>query len=67
MKKLALIIGVVGIVGLSSCKKEYTCCVVDGSGDKVTGYTCVTEKYSKAQKDAIEVSVAGTDYKWECE
>ncbi|MGB0885324.1 MAG: hypothetical protein ACPGR5_02785 [Chitinophagales bacterium] len=67
MKKLALIIGVVGIVGLSSCKKEVTCCVYDGD-TKVSSLSssCFTGKYSKAQIDTYEAVVASGTYSWKC-
>lgn len=48
MKKLALVIAVAGIVGLSSCKKCNTC----ETGSLTTEYC--SDTYTTAQLDALE-------------
>ena len=62
MKKAFTVLTVVAFVAaFTSCKKEYECCYYD-NGVKLStvGYTCVTSKMSKKEKEDVESAAATT-------
>ena len=66
MKKL-LLIGAVGVLGLTACKKDYECCTTVSDATSSVE-TCVTGKYSKKEVEDIETSteVAGVTTETKC-
>ena len=65
MKKVILL-GVVAVFALASCKKEYTCCTkIKGSAGEGT---CVTDKFTKEEIETIEQEedFFGVTYTTEC-
>jgi len=60
MKKLALIIAVAGIVGLSSCKKCYTCSV---SGSTSNVEYC-SDSYTSTQLSILETACKAGGGEW---
>ncbi len=59
MKKAILLLAVVGAVGFSSCKKDYTCTCRDSSGDVIATVTYEGVKKSDAEASCEAGNVAG--------
>ena len=60
MKKVLVLVAVIGSMSFMSCKKEYTCCTPADIWSDETEETCVTEKLSKKEvKDKEEISFLG--------
>ena len=60
MKKTLLILAVTGLIfGMTSCKKEYTCCYYDADGAEVSfnGAGCATATMSKSDMEDLESSM----------
>jgi len=54
MKKIALIAAVAAVVGLTSCKGDYTCTCTDSSGTQAIPYKSVSKKDATDACDATD-------------